>query len=502
MLTLTKGRAVVLAVVYAALLTAWFHQISGSAIRDDALGTLIPAVNLAHDGIYSLDSRPPLTPTMYREPVPIALTTLAVAAVDRVLGPGELRDYQSGERARYVKFQNVLWLTLLCTAAFLATSHFTGSFTLSIVTAVLSYLAFLYPAVRNVGVDSLYTEMPAAALLLLASWLLATGIARRGWGRLQLAGGCFGLLALTKAMALPVFAGVLLVFVLYRTVRPAGIRRRTTLAQVAVLMISCAVVVAPWIYRNSVVFQSAQISERSGLSIYMRALFNNVTPVEYRGLFYVWAPSPIRAPVGRALGFTAEDLKPGGALVRLAADDNAPFAKSDLEAQRNGQPEQAVSLIAKARAERVRLRNALRAEDVGFRTNLIADEQMKKRGMEMLIKEPAKTFAGALTSLWRGALLLVPLLGWAVVHAWRRQREDVLMFCVPAIGFVCLLSLFSIFEVRYGGPMTPLALVAATVAAAGFRKYRQPTPIASPEVLAPVPAAEGFPAPVASEGPG
>jgi hypothetical protein len=482
MLRLTKARTGILAIVYVALLAAWCHQISGSIIRNDALGTLIPAVNLVHEGAYSLNPRPPLAPTMYREPVPIALTSIAVAAVDRALGPAELSDYTSGKRARYVKLQNILWLTLLCGAAFLATSYFTGSFALSVATALLSYLAFLYPAIRDVGVDSLYTEMPAAGLLMLASWLFATGISRRGWRRLIAAGVCFGLLALTKAMALPVFAGSLLLVVLYRTVRPAGTRRRTTLAQIAVLSLSCAVVVAPWIYRNWIVFQSAQISERSGLSVYMRALFNEVTPDEYRGLFYVWAPRPVRAPVGRLLGFTPRDLEADGALIRLVGD-GSPFAQSDLEAQKNGQPEHAVSLVAKARAERVKIRKALRSEGLGHRANLIADEQMKDRGMQMMKDAPVKTLAGALTGLWRGALLLVPLLGWALVHAWRHQREDLLMFCVPATGFVVLLAFFSVFEPRYSGPMTPLAFVAAAAAVAGFSKSRGPARSASVDAL-------------------
>jgi 4-amino-4-deoxy-L-arabinose transferase-like glycosyltransferase len=273
-------------------------------------------------------------------------------------------------------------------------------------------------------------------------------------------------------MALPVFVGALLVVVVYRTVRPDGTSRRTTLAQVAVLAMSCAVVVAPWIYRNWVVFQSAQISERSGLSVYMRAVFNEVTPAEYRGLFYVWAPSPIRPAVGRVLGFTPRDLEADGALIRLVGDDGSPVAESDLEAERAGQPERTVSLVAKARAERVKVRKALRPQGLGYRTNLIADELMKQRGMEMMKDAPARTIAGAVTSLWRGGFLLIPLLAFALVHAWRRRREDLLMFCMPAMGFVALLSFFSVFEPRYSAPMTPLAFVAAAVAAAGVSRYR------------------------------
>ncbi|MFL6547703.1 MAG: hypothetical protein ACJ8OJ_03360 [Povalibacter sp.] len=478
---LTKGQIGILLVVYVALLAAWFHQISESSIHDDALGTLIPAVNLVHDGVYSLDDEPPLAPTMYREPVPILLTSIAVVVVDAIMGPAELPAYMSGERARLIKFQNVLWLTLLCTAAFLATLYFTSSFPLATGTAVLSYLAFLYPAVRDVGVDSLYTEMPAAGLLLLSSWLLASSISGRNWPRLVAAGVCFGLLSLTKAMALPVFLGTLIVVVLYRAVRPAGTELRTTLAQTAVLLVSCAIVVAPWIYRNWTVFQSTQISERGGLSVYMRALYNEVSPTEYRGLFYIWAPSPIRTPVGRILGFSSRDLKPGGALMRLTADEDARYAKSDLQAQRDGRPDRAVSLVAKARAERVKVRNEVRVAGYGHRTNVVADDLMKDRGMAMMKEQPGKTIAGAVTGLWRGAILILPLLAWAVLHAWRHRREDVLIFCVPALGFTFLLSMFSVFEPRYSGPMTPLAFVAAAVAASGFARYRRNSALLAPK---------------------
>src|SRR3954466_5620864 len=87
---LTKGQVALLAAVYVALLIAWAYQISGSVIRDNALGTLTPAVNLVHDGVYSFESEPPLAPTMYREPVPIAIATLAVQVVDAVMGPAPL----------------------------------------------------------------------------------------------------------------------------------------------------------------------------------------------------------------------------------------------------------------------------------------------------------------------------------------------------------------------------------------------------------------------------
>lgn len=462
---LSRSQIVIVAAVYAGLLVAWTHEISESPITSDALGTLIPAVNLSHHGSYSLERTHPLTPTMYREPVPVLATAAAVSVVDAALGRAELPAYFSGERARYLKLQNVVWLTLLCTAAFLATSYFTSSFRLSVAMAVMSYGVFLHPAVGAMAADSLYTEIGAAAFLLLGSWFYAMAVSRRQRWALVATGICFSLLTLTKALALYVFAGLLVTLICLRMLRRSSGGPRAAASEIGVLILSFGMVVAPWMYRNWLQFDSLAISERGGYVLYVRALYNEVDSIEYQGLYYVWAPRLIRPAAGRLLGFSADDLKRGGRLTRLNARPGSGFAAEDVAAERAGRPERATSVTATARAERVKLRKTLKAAGFGQRTNVAADNLLKDRAIQMMLDNPLKVFAGTLVVLWRGGLLLVPLVAWIMIHAWRKKRDDLLAFCIPAVGFLFLYAFFSIFEPRYGVPMTPLALLAAVAVA-------------------------------------
>src|SRR3984885_15788741 len=61
-------------------------EITGAPILKDASENLRMALNLERHGVISMDEGPPYRPSMWREPVPIAVLAVAIYTTDIVLG--------------------------------------------------------------------------------------------------------------------------------------------------------------------------------------------------------------------------------------------------------------------------------------------------------------------------------------------------------------------------------------------------------------------------------
>ena len=196
------ARATVTVLLLSLFAAVWFSNVSGSLIEKDAAENLQLAINLEHHHLYSMDAHAPLYPSNTREPVPVLTMALAVALVDAAMGPADSSAYFQGKRAHDIKLQSVAWMAALCGILFFSAWSLTGSYYGSLLCVVLinkiphvtSGLVY-----GDFMIDSLYTEIPAAALLLLSSTLLVLGLKRRKTALMGLAGVCFGALALTKA---------------------------------------------------------------------------------------------------------------------------------------------------------------------------------------------------------------------------------------------------------------------------------------------------------------
>src|SRR5262249_36109999 len=101
-------------------------------------------------------------PTNYREPLPPLVLGLYLKGVQYLAGL-RAEDFGTGKGARLAKFHNLFWAALLALSVFSAISRRTG---LSIRGAVGALLVGW-----NAAIDTLYPELPAAALLALASLL-------------------------------------------------------------------------------------------------------------------------------------------------------------------------------------------------------------------------------------------------------------------------------------------------------------------------------------------
>ncbi len=450
-------RMAVVAIVGVALCMLWFRAITGSPVLTDATHTVQMAINLQHHGIISLDSEPPLTPTMYREPVPAMVTALAVGLVDALSGRASQELYFSGDRARYLKYQNIFWLGLLSISAFWALKYFGSSFWIGLAGAVWVSRPFL-TGTGAPGIDSLFSELPAAAVLLPASVLLAIGVCRRRLSLLAAAGLCFGVLALIKAAVLYVFAGLIVILTLSYALRLTEATKRGGLREIGVLALGFAIVVTPWMYRNYASIGSFGISERGGIVLYQRALLTQMTKQEYLGSFYAWSRKALQPVVGSVLGFSRADLEPSGRLQRLSRSRDADLFEDDFAAELAGDPDKAITFYRIGRAERVKLRREF--ETMGHpRPTKAADDVLMQRAIAMIRDRLGRHLAVTLPILWHSALITFPLFVAGLLYSILRRRDDLALFCLPSFGLLALLALLSSFIPRYSVTFRPVAIV-------------------------------------------
>ena len=435
------------AIITVALGAVSFVLINGASVGDDAAQNLQMAINVSHDGVMSMDEHPPYNRTMYREPLPVAASAAVVQIVDHFLGKADSARYFSGDRVKYIKCQNILWVILLWAAVLASTRWFTGSFWFAVGSGLLAVKPFLSGVTAD-GVNNLYTELPAAVLMICASFSLAVAVARGRMWPMVTAGLCFGILTLIKAATLYIFAGLVLVllFSYARGGTPPGRGRR--FSHVVILVGAFAVLVAPWIARNFQAFGRPAISDRGGFVLYTRGLMDQVTPIEYRGSFYVWARPQLQPEIGSLLGFSPRDLDPGGRLERLgggvpgtAAYDRGRAAESA------GRPEDTISFYHRARAERIKLeREFTRNHDP--KPGLSADGVLQRMGMSLIKGDVGANLAMVVPLLWRSAPLTFPAMAFALGYCAWVKRYALALFVLPAFATLSFYALATQFEPR------------------------------------------------------
>jgi hypothetical protein len=435
------------AIITVALGAVSFVLTNGASIGDDAAQNLQMAINVSHHGVMSLDENPPYNRTMYREPLPVAMSAAAVQIVDHFLGKADSAQYFSGDRAKYVKYQNILWVILLWAAVLAATRWFTGSFWFSVCAGLLAVKPFLN-GVSAEGVNNLYSELPAAVLMICASFSLSFAVAKgRTWPMVTV-GLCFGILTLTKAATLYVFVGLVLVllFSYARGATQPGRRRR--LSHIIVLTGTFAILVAPWIARNFQAFGRPVISDRGGFVLYTRALMNQVTPIEYRGSFYVWARPLLQPEVGSMLGFSSRDLDPGGRLERLGGGvPGTAVYDQGRAAELAGLPENTISFYHRARAERIRLVREL-TRDHDPVPEVTADGMLQRKGTLLIKGNVWANLAMVVPLLWRSAPLTFPAMTFALGYCVWVKRYALALFILPGFATLSFYALATQFEPR------------------------------------------------------
>jgi 4-amino-4-deoxy-L-arabinose transferase-like glycosyltransferase len=449
---------VIVACVLIVVAAVSLSKISGSIVANDAAQNLLMAVNLSHHDVISLDQSPPYKPTMYREPAPVVVNSLAVDASDLLLGRAEAGAYFSGSRARLIKDQNTIWMCLLWLGVFGVTRLFTGSFWAALLAACIA----LRPFLNDTHVNNLTTELLAGVFLMFGTLALVCGVARRSVVLIALAGLLVGMFALCKAAGMYVAAGLVLVLLLRATYGPEAVSLRRRAGIAAVLAVCSAGVVAPWLFRNVVNFGVFQIAERGGLAVYTRALLNQMSSVEFEGTFFAWARPGLQPAIGRLLGFTESDLSLGGRLQRLNERIGSDVDKVGGAAEDAGRPEAAVSFWRQGRAKREALETQLQEQGVRY-PSIVADRMMQKDGLKRIVGAPLSSLKLTVPLLWRAGISTTIILVAAVIYALRARRYLLLTALTPAVILLGLYGLATDFLPRYAVLCQPTAVSALVV---------------------------------------
>jgi hypothetical protein len=456
------------------LLVFWSTRISDARIVDDPAQNLLMTLNLERAGIISLSDSAPLTASMQREPLPIMAGALAVRAVDAVLGPArDSSDYYHGQRARLLKYQNIVWLALLSITLFVIGQWLGLAFVPSLLCVLLTNLLLLQAEFGTYLLDSLYTEAAAAALLCLGSLSLSMGVARNNLKVIALAGVCFGLLALVKAGFLYVALGVVVAMPCLSLLARASVRE--AVRQAAVVAALVAVIVLPWMLRNYLALDYFAVALRGGDAVYNRAVMDQMTRDEYVGSIYVWAPYPLGGVFRRLLGYSRSDQNEGGRVQRLNESNTSSFAARDQAAEDAGRARDTFTYYRQARADAISLTRQF-AADGSANPLKAADLEMRRRALTMIGQHPWRHVALTLTLLWRGAYFNFVPLAAAFIYAVKRRNKALQLIVLPSLGLVLFYALLATLEPRYSMPTYPI-VVCLLVACANqlIRRWREKT---------------------------
>jgi hypothetical protein len=272
-----------------------------------------------------------------------------------------------------------------------------------------------------------------------------------------------GALTLIKAALLYVFVGLAAIGALYYLLRRSEYPARASAMTLAALVAGFTVVVTPWLVRNASSFGVAAVADRGGLSLYTRVLKNQMSDAEYAGAFYAWTPSVLRPMVGAVTGIGPEDLQRSGVLQHLYhSKEPSPEYQQERAAEYAGRPDDAVAYYFKARAERVRLWQQYAAANHP-QPWLAADQALQQRSMRYMLDHPLTHLKLAVPFMWRGALVVFPVLLVVLAFALWRRLDELLWFCLPAFGLIMFYALFANFEERYGTPALPAAVASGII---------------------------------------
>jgi hypothetical protein len=175
---------------------------------------------------------------------------------------------------------------------------------------------------------------------------------------------------------------------------------------------------------------------------------DQVTPLEYRGSFYVWAPPLLKSAVGSILGFSPADLDLGGRLERLAGGvPGTAVYDHGRAAEIAGRPEDTVSFYHRARAERIKLEREYKRNHDPI-SDVSADRMLQKEGIRLIKNDIWVNLAMAVPLLWRSAVLTFPAMAFALGYCLWVKRYALAVFILPSFATLSFYALATQFEPR------------------------------------------------------
>lgn len=441
------------------------------------------AYNLRHHGVFSLDTdRAPdaLRPSRYREPLPILVLAGYMAALDPFFRDAtldtllkgkkpdrfkysnvfldallawddvSLNTLFKGEKANLLRYSNLLWAALLVWAMILTTRRL----------RIPAWAAALAILLAHFSLQDSYhrfhTELPAAALITLASYLALLSLQERHLLHFFYAGLSFGLLILTKTSFLYISIALLVIYSVYARInaKDSG-QRRFAFSSTVLTIAGIALVIGPWMLRNQMLFGSPKLADRGGAVLMERAIKNGMTSAEYAGTLYAYAPLVLKKPIAALMGYRPEDLLAGGQFQRLQRFSNR---RSDRKAINEGRINDVVSYHNRAVGIMESKQTAFNA--AGHPNPFgAADAELQNEATAMIKTNLLDHFAMILPFMWRGAPFMGPFLLAALIYAWRRRDAPLAAYILPSLGMICFYALFSHFIPRYAEPNAPIVAI-------------------------------------------
>ncbi len=468
-------------------------QITDRHIVGDAIQNLRAAHNIYLHNTFSHRDGDDLIPTNFREPLPPFVTGAYLKLASLNGGQWSFEQLRSSELSRLVKLSNLIWVFLGLLATWLLAQHLLRShFAAMLVTGFVFWFTFHTPRL----VDTLYTELPAATLLLWTAYALLMATQRRSLLLFLAAGLLLGLLTLTKAAFL--FVGAVAIPLIGVLLLLSGKTSRASWLRGGVLpsltmLVGLSVLVAPWMVRNHLLLGDLEISQRAAV-VYGRAVLNQMSAEEIKGVFYLYGPHLYqRIVAGTTLADLGDDFERGGRWQRLNRGAST-FALSDREARHAGRPENAVSFHHFVSAEGVAFHRQLK-ESGHPNPDAATNDHFRDQGMRMILEQPGRHLMMSVPFFWKGfwsfrhvhipfapvhwqqeiveivnLLSGLALFGLFVLGVLRLRLDWVAVTLLP-VGMLLLHALFTHNIPRYSVAAHPLMLLALAVVVAGLLQH-------------------------------
>jgi len=389
---------------------AWWsaQDATDSSVKGDATQNLKITHNLYFHGKFSLGGdKSDLKPTNFREPLPPLVTALYLKVVLPDANADDFENWHHGSATRLIKQVNGIW-TFLGMLAFLEVA-------LTLIRSRwLAWLAFVAVYALFFGADgvtnTLYTELPAASMMLLTTWSLlaatrAPGSNMKSW----LSGISLGALVLTKAVFLFATPALLLILLWtgYSRQNPTG-RVQTVPGEpvvfrwrhAIVMLAGATIVVAPWMIRNKLALDTFEVSSgRGGYVLLERAYMDEMTEDEFRLGFATYGPYLFRQLVrGTSLEITNQDVMKGGRVQRLNYG-RSDFQEEDRRSIALRRPDLSLSFYTRP-AALYQIRLDAHRQDGTMHPELAADRDLKAEAMAIITRQPLAHLKVASLIIW------------------------------------------------------------------------------------------------------
>lgn len=357
--------------------------------------------HLAKHGVIStgaLDQAGNLLPSNAREPLPVVLGALWINMWPVLANADSSKELLLGKKIVLLKLQNVVYVAALLIGIFcLFFRLLPGNLSRLKKTALATMVVTLcYACMHTVFTNNLITEFHGELLIIWFVWAWLSAWESKGYICYFLAGLLLGLLVLTKAAFMYIGFASILFFLLFLVFSKYPIQ---IIFKQSIILIIATLCVAPWFVRNYIQLGLWEHTQRGPVVLLVRAYKNAMTPEEFTGAFYAYAPASLKNVMKSLTGFSATDRLTGGRLQRLTR-----FPNGDLEKRAAGDEAGAISYYIKATTHdrNVHLDFQEKVLDQ-VQARILADQAIKKEAIKKITSDIPAHLRASLVFAWRGS---------------------------------------------------------------------------------------------------